>query len=69
MQWRKITAETYRTLSDPIGYDEAYVTVEETGEWVEIWDCCINHDDNGNVVLILARGDYAVPPSYMIEVR
>ena len=69
MQWRKIKAETYRTFSDPDGFDEARVRIEETGETVEVWDCHTDHDADGRVVLELARGEYPVSPSFLIEVR
>jgi hypothetical protein len=71
MNWRKITADQYRTLQDPTGdgYDEAFFRHPETGTRHELWDCGIEQI-GGKVALHYSAAHPAlVDPDHAIEVR
>ena len=69
MPWRKITADQYRTMSDPEGFDEAFLVDPDSGWRREIWDCG-EHLHKGQVVIYTALlDDILVDPDHPIFVR
>jgi hypothetical protein len=70
MKWRTITAQVFMDGTDPEGYDEVYFTDPATGFRREVWDCGIEKDDAGRIVIYTSAAEPRyVDPSYELSVR